>query len=120
MSARDARVCAGCLGADDGTVYPLDEAFSEHNQGRCTTVPVLEESPLTPGAEEQRSGKGGTYETGEQWFMRQTPAVQAEILGKRTFEAWARQEFEFKELVKHVEDPVWGGAFVPTPLKELI
>ena len=108
VSARDSRVCPACLIADDGTIYPLDVPFAEHVQGRCGMAPALIGAPRLK------------YQTGEQWFVKQDAARQQLILGKGAYAAWKSGKFVLLQIVKRTEDPVWGAAFVPRPLKELV
>ena len=108
ISARDERVCAACLMADDGTIYPLTQPFEEHPQGRCTMVPVVS------GLEEV------TWTSGAEWFESQTPAVQETILGQGHYEAWQEGQFTLTELVTRRYDETWGGSLVVTPLNKLV
>lgn len=105
VSARDAEVCAGCL-FTDGQYYEDLTQFDEHNQGRCSPVPVLKGIPEP------------TWESGAEWFETQSPAVQERILGSGRFEAW-KNGTPLEAMVKRVNNPIWGGAFVPTPVGEL-
>lgn len=105
ISAHDERVCAGCL-FTEGEIYSDLSQFSEHNQGRCTAVPVLE------GISEPN------WITGQDWFVQQDESTQASILGPGRFEAW-KNGASLDQMVTRIEDPTWGGAFVPTPVGEL-
>ena len=107
ISARDERVCPACLMADDGTIYPLDHAFDEHPQGRCTLVPVVSGLPEV------------TWTSGQEWFEQQDAAVQESILGKDYYEGWQNGQFNLTELVTRRYDETWGGALVTTPLNKL-
>ena len=106
MSAKDRRVCMGCLMAD-GTIYTVETAFEEHVCGRCTIVPMLGGKRL-PG-----------YVNGEKWFRGLEPDLQREMMGGRYYEAWKDGQFELKQLVKHVENETWGNSIAVTPLREL-
>lgn len=106
LTAHDDRVCPACI-ADEGTVYPLNVILSDHVQGRCTSVPVVEGLPEV------------TWLSGEDWFRGQDEGVQRSILGNGRYEAWREGQFEFGQLVTHQEDATWGGSIVPTALKEL-
>lgn len=108
LSARDNRVCAACLMADDGTVYPLTTPFEEHPQGRCSPVPVVKGLPIV------------RWQSGQSWFLAQDPATQRSILGPQRYDAWLNQEFELADVVKRVENETWGASLVPTPLHELV
>jgi SPP1 gp7 family putative phage head morphogenesis protein len=108
LSARDTRVCVACLMADDGTVYDLDVVFEEHPQGRCTTVPVVIGLPVV------------TWQTGQSWFLAQTPDAQRSMLGAGRFDAWQNGEFELADLVRRTENEIWGTSLRTATLKELI
>lgn len=105
ISARDSRVCAGCLFTDGMVTQDLSQ-FEEHNQGRCSMVPVVIGVPepmwLSPF----------------DWFEAQSATTQESILGTGRFDAW-KNGARLQDMVKRVEDPIWGGAFVPAPIGEL-
>lgn len=107
ISARDERVCPACLMADDGTVYPLDEPFAEHNQGRCSPVPVVAGLPPV------------RWQTGADWFKQQPAEAQERILGKERFGLWQAGAFELEQVVQRRTDAVWGDAFVPVAAEAL-
>ena len=108
LSARDDRVCAACLFADDGTVYPLIYTFDAHTQCRCTSVPVVVGMPVV------------AWQNGTSWFLAQNPVTQKNILGPGRFDAWNAGQFELEDVIKREFDEVWGGALVPKPLKDLV
>lgn len=105
LAAHDARTCAGCL-FTEGQFYESQADFDEHNQGRCTAVPVVK------GVDEP------TWLSGRDWFLIQPESVQADILGAGRFEAW-QKGVSLDAMVTKRNDPVWGGAFVPTPVEKL-
>lgn len=105
ISARDARVCAGCLFTDGMVTQDLSE-FAEHNQGRCSMVPVV------IGVSEPM------WQSPIEWFEGQSATTQESILGTGRFEAW-KNGAALQDMVKRVDDPTWGGAFVPAPVGEL-
>lgn len=108
LSARDTRVCAGCLFGDDGRLYDLDTPFEEHPQGRCTPVPVVSGLPAV------------TWQDGSSWFVTQPETVQMSILGRGRYEAWKDGQFELANVVARRENETWGAALVPAPLKDLL
>lgn len=105
ISARDERVCPGCL-FTDGEVYDDLSQFDEHNQGRCTAIPVLQGLPEPK------------WQSPTDWFETQSETTQESILGTGRFNAW-KNGASLESMVKRVFDPIWGGAFVPTPVGEL-
>lgn len=107
LAAKNDRTCAACL-ALDGSEQETQELMALHPQDRCTVVPNLRRFKPVP------------FETGEEWFKRQSPGVQRRILGDGTYEAWKDGKFEFRMLAKQGEHPVWGPTVRVRPLKELI
>lgn len=106
-AAHQARTCLACL-ALDGKVYDVAELMELHPQDRCSMIPIV------PGFE---SAQG---ETGEQWFNRQSEAVQREMMGPGRYEAWKRGEFEFSQLATVKDNATWGPSAQVTTLKDLL
>lgn len=106
LASHDSRTCIGCLMADGMMIESLDGEFDEHPNGRCTAVPVVIGIPAME------------WSNGEQWFIRQAEATQREMLGPQRFEAW-KTGTDLKDMSKFVNDPTWGGSYVPTPVGEL-
>lgn len=101
-SARQVRTCAACW-AMDGRRFPLDVPMSEHPNGRCMQLPVIdrEKLGLPPGT----SNRGA--ETGAQVFERLSEADKKRILGAK-YDAYRRGEITLADVVgtRHSED--WG------------
>lgn len=108
MSAKDRRVCMGCLMAD-GTIYTVETAFEEHVCGRCTLVPLTGKAKKLPG-----------YVNGEKWFRGLEADQQREMMGGQYFEAWKDGKYELRQLVKRVENETWGASIGVTPLGQLV
>lgn len=108
ISARNEHVCAGCLMADNGQVYPTKQDYQAHPECHCASIPVVEGLSRL------------SWESGEEWFLRQGEGMQRTILGKGRFAAWQEGRYGLGQLVKTVRDPVWGEAVVPRPLRELV
>ncbi len=106
ISAKSTRTCLGCL-IEDGRVYPVSVPFEDHPNGRCAAVPILASGP-TP-----------QWETGADWLARQSEADQVKIMGPTRQELWATGQVPLKQMAMHTYDPLWGGAWVPTPVKNL-
>lgn len=105
LAAHDGRACIGCL-FTEGEFYESLGEFDEHNQGRCTPVPVV------AGVQQPN------WLSGTDWFLTQNEETQQSIMGSGRFEAW-KNGADLADMVKRVSDPVWGGAFIPTPVNEL-
>lgn len=105
LATRDNRTCMACL-LDDGAVYDVGEVMPEHNQGRCTMVPVIEGRPLQ-------------WETGREWFTRQPVATQREMMGPSRYALWRNGQIELDQLITRRRDAVWGDALHTAPLSAL-
>lgn len=97
--------CAGCLFAE-GEVFPVERDFDAHPNCRCSTIPVVDGAPRPQ------------FETGEDWFLRQPEDIQRKILGPGKYDAWQRG-VPLKNMSRHVDNDIWGGAFVPARLGDL-
>ena len=106
VSAKQDRTCVGCLLAD-GQVYPKSEPFEDHVNGRCTDVPIVE-------------GYMPQWETGQQWLEKQDPVTQQKIMGPGRYELWKSGAVRLEDMKEHRYDPIWGGSWVPTPIKHLV
>lgn len=101
-SARQVRTCAACW-AMDGRRFPLDVPMSEHPNGRCMQLPVIDREALgLPPGTSQRSS-----ETGAQAFEKLSEADKKRILGPK-YEAYKRGEITLADVVgvRHSDD--WG------------
>ena len=107
LATHDSRVCLGCLFAE-GEIFATEHDFDAHPNCRCVMVPVM------VGVDEVQ------WLAGEDWFLAQPAETQRIILGEKRYTMWVTGEVtELKRFAKHVHDDEWGGAFVPTTLREL-
>ena len=106
LSARDSRVCAACLFAD-GNEYPIDYGFDSHVNDRCTTIPVLRNVPPI------------AFQTGREWFAAQPEGTQLAILGRGRYDLWRAGHASLDDMVTRQWDATWGGALVPTLVRNL-
>lgn len=106
LAVKDDRTCLGCLMKDGETFETADE-FAEHPNGRCTLVPVV------------RGANAITWETGKEWLMGLNDDRQRGILGDARYELWKSGAISLDDLATLKENETWGGAWVPTPLKDL-
>jgi SPP1 gp7 family putative phage head morphogenesis protein len=107
LSARDDRVCPGCLMAD-GRTYPLGTTFESHVNCRCALVPIIRNVPPVQ------------FQTGQEWFRQQPEAAQRRILGRGRFEIWQRGDATLDDMVTVVPNATWGDAIVPTLVRDLV
>lgn len=105
LSARDDRVCPGCLMAD-GRFYPLGTNFEAHVNCRCALIPVLRNVPPVQ------------FQTGQEWFTEQPAATQRRILGRGRYDAW-QNGATLDDMVTVVPNDTWGDAIVPTLVRDL-
>ena len=106
ISARDSRVCAGCLMAD-GRFYPVDYGFDQHPNCRCSLIPRL------------RNVQPVQYQDGQSWFRQQPESTQRAILGRGRFEAWRDGRASLDDMVTRIDNPTWGGSLHPTRVRDL-
>lgn len=116
VSAKDERVCLACLALDDA-VYELDQPLNEHVAGRCAIIPEtvtyrdlgipVDQAPFT-------------RETAEGWFAKQPEPTQLQMMGPARFEAWKAGDFEWADMAKVEDNPIWGKQAVTKPVGELI
>lgn len=97
LSAKDSRTCLACLMAD-GDIVPLDEVLSDHPRGRCTTIPIVKNAP------------GIEWEKGQEWFERQSPELQKEMMGPGMYDLWQKEGFNLKDLKGVSVNNVWGNS----------
>ncbi len=105
LAVKDERTCLGCL-IQDGEIFENAEDFAEHPNGRCTLVPVV------------RGAKIPEWESGKTWLQSLPQEKQKAILGNKRFEMFTSgTPLEAFSTLK--PNKTWGGAFVPTALKDL-
>ncbi len=100
------RTCMSCV-AMHGTVHPLDEVLDDHYNGRCAMIPIVE-------------GVNPVQETGIEWFERQDETMQALLMGRGKYEAWADGQFQLQDMPGVYQSPVYGSMRVEKTLKELL
>ena len=102
----DADVCLSCV-AMHGSVHSLDETLDDHYNGRCAALPYIE-------------GLTGEIETGQSWFESLSDEEQVTMMGNEKHGAYKDGKFEFSQLSKQYETPVYGLMRSETPLIDLI
>lgn len=105
-SSRDASTCLACL-SQHGKVFPLSERMSGHYNCRCTSLPHI-----TRWSEANQSG--------EDWFKEQPEAMQKQMMGAQTWDAWQGGAFKFDEFATHKHDDIYGDMLSKKPLWELL
>lgn len=107
LATKDRRACIACLVADGETI-PLDESLREHPSGRCTLIPIVTGMPLAQ------------WEKGRDWFAKQSPGVQREILGAAKFDAWERGDIYMEQFVTVRKNRTWGDSLQPASLQSML
>jgi len=107
VCARDSRTCMACLAAD-GEKIPVTQVLDDHPRGRCTSVPVV------------RGAKKPVWQYGEEWFMKQSPTVQKEMMGPMTYDLWQRKQFSIQKLRGVSYSKIWGNSPRVRTLKEVL
>jgi SPP1 gp7 family putative phage head morphogenesis protein len=102
----DDRTCMSCR-AMHGTVHPLTEVLNDHYCGRCSELPYIE-------------GVNYGLEDGEEHFNGLSESKQIELMGRGRWEAYKSGKFQFSQLSKIYDDPVYGDMRGETPLKDLL
>ena len=105
-SSRDASTCLACL-SQHGKVFPLSERMSGHYNCRCTSLPHVK-------------GWSEPVQSGEDWFKEQPEAMQKQMMGAQTWDAWQGGAFKFDEFATHKHDDVYGDMLSKKPLWELL
>jgi len=106
LAIKDDTTCLGCL-MQDGETFENAEDFSEHPNGRCTLVPVV------------RGGFAPEWTSGKEWLAGLSEERQRGILGDQRYDLWQSGAVSLDDFSTLKENETWGGAFVPTPLKDL-
>lgn len=106
----DERCCGACA-ALHGTEFYTDVVMDGHYNCRCTLIPKSAYDAMV---------NNGVTGSGEDWFKMLTSDEQDKLLGKQKAEAYRGGAFKFGELIKRVDDGVYGSMRVETPLWELL
>lgn len=106
VATKDDATCLACL-VSDGEVIPLDQELDDHPRGRCVAVFQPASAPLI------------NWEKGQDWFERQSPELQKEMMGDKKFTLWQEGQFKLSDLRQTDHDPVWGNSPRVATLQEL-
>jgi SPP1 gp7 family putative phage head morphogenesis protein len=107
LSARDERTCMSCLMLD-GEKIPIDQVLDDHPRGRCTSIPIVKGAPPI------------IREMGQDWFYRQSPAVQKQMLGPGMYDLWQKQGFDLRTIAAKNYNPIWGSSPCVKTLAEML
>lgn len=106
--AFDERTCMACI-ALDGTIYDLDAVEDDHQNGRCTWLPVLKE----PYAKQM-----GKRQLASQWFMKQDSKIQRSMMGGTMFDLWKAGDIDLEDFAVYKNNHKWRGAFYSATINE--
>ena len=117
ISALDRRTCMSCI-ALHGSFHSLAEIQNDHHRGRCFSVPdTVSYADLgLVGIEEFQPH----IPAGEEWFKKQTDALQREMMGPAKWKAWQDGAFEFDQLTKTYTNPIYGPMKREATLHEIL
>ncbi|NTU61680.1 MAG: radical SAM protein [Caldiserica bacterium] len=93
-----------------GNLQLEDGIANDHHNGRCDMLPYV------PGVTDEYANP----KAGQEWFDGLSEQQQRDLMGPGKYEAYKEGAFEFSQLSKFYEDPVYGTMRVETPLNELI
>lgn len=106
VCSKNLNTCAACI-AMDGSEHDLNEEFSDHPNGCCTSVPIV-------------LGEKPEWQTGDDWFKTLSAEQQRSILGDAKYEAWDNGKgFDFAQLAQTAHSDVWGDSVRVASLSEL-
>ena len=61
-----------------------------------------------------------TREAAQGWFKKQPEATQLQMMGPARLEAWKAGDFEWADMAKVEDNPIWGKQAVTKPVGELV
>ena len=115
-AAKNGRTCMACIMLD-GTIYALATDMDDHPTGRCAMLPLTKSyAELGIDAPEPQFQD----ESAREWFERQPEATQRDMMGSGKFAAWQDGRFTLEDIAQKITDPVWGDAWVPRTLYDLL
>lgn len=115
-AALDNTTCLSCV-AQHGTVHELGETLDDHHNGRCAPIPqTVSYRDLGLDIDEPRP----PVESGEDWFRRQSAAVQREMMGGAMYRAYQAGKVELGELSRPYQDEVYGELLREASLKDIL
>lgn len=106
VAVLDARTCMACV-ALHGTRLAVDEAVTDHHNGRCTSVGVVK-------------GIMRTVQTGEAWFERLPTERQQAQMGAGAWAAWQAGAVRLGDFVHRYEDELYGEMIREASLKGIL
>lgn len=106
-ATEDELTCTSCLSMH-GTIHDNDEVLDDHWNGRCYPTPVILGEAILPET------------AGLDYFNGLSEQEQRDILGNQAWEAYRDGRFDFSDLNKQVDDPVFGTMRVTPSLSDLI
>lgn len=105
VCAKQPKTCIACIGLD-GKVYPTNEMMHVHPNDRCFMIPHVS------GAEMDER------ELAKDWFAKQDPELQKQMLGPGKFELYERG-MPLQDMVRTSVHPIWGPTVGIASLRDL-
>ena len=94
IAALDDRTCLACI-SEHGTRLAINEPVTDHNQGRCTSIPEV-------------NGRHRTIASGQEWWNGRSEAQQIAQAGPANYRALQSGAMILPDFVSTYEDPVFG------------
>lgn len=106
-AALDERTCVGCV-AQHGSRHTVREVLNDHHRGRCLQVPILPGRTLPE------------VNAGQVWFEGRSRQQQQMAMGRGRWEAWQDGRFEFGNISRIYNDPIYGEMRGVASLTQLV
>ena len=103
----DNLTCMSCT-ALHGQVFPVGTICNDHYNGRCVMLPWVKGEP-NPVAQ-----------SGADWYNAQSEGTQKAMMGASKWDAWMDGKFDFSNLTRSYDDPVYGEMLGEASLKSLL
>lgn len=107
VASKSPRTCVVCL-AMDGKIFPLEEAFPQHINCRCTMIAVIDGVPRPPRT------------LGKEWFDKQPDDVKAKIIGVDGLAAYKEGLITLDDFVGKKPHPLFGESVFTKPLSDIL
>jgi SPP1 gp7 family putative phage head morphogenesis protein len=120
MATFGPRTCPACL-SKHGQTFSLKERLNDHPNGRCTPAPITKTwAELGIQGVEETSLSAQNVETGPQWFARQPPEVQRQILGARGQREYAAGRVQLGDFAAIRNSQKWGSSIYATSVDKAL
>jgi hypothetical protein len=109
VSQLDDATCAACASLH-GTKMEIGESVSDHHNGRCTAIPVIDGSDM--------SWIGPS--SGDEWFNSLPSDTQLEKLGPGKLDMLNSGDYTLSDFIDTYDDPVYGTMVREATIKDIL